>query len=128
MYQRFGLVDVVVSVAVSFIVYEPSGSDAEHECNGNADQLIRKQEKNGRDRNHDKHHRRGDRGFAARWPCDLSRFLAHLLQEAEKTDPLASHFCRRLIAHVLALNPVSGPPGRSGGTRTPNPRFWRPVL
>src|SRR3974390_14347 len=20
------------------------------------------------------------------------------------------------------------PPGRSGGTRTPNPRFWRPVL
>ena len=45
MYQRLGLVDVVAA-AVSFIPLEPSGSDAEHESNGDADHLIRNEEKN----------------------------------------------------------------------------------
>ena len=45
MYQRLGLVEVVVAVAVSFIPLEPSGSDAEHESNGDADHLIRDQAK-----------------------------------------------------------------------------------
>ncbi len=62
MYQRLGLVDVV-AVAVSFIRVEPSGSDSEHKRNGNADQLIREQEKNGRDRHHHKHHGGRDRGL-----------------------------------------------------------------
>src|SRR5512144_1786155 len=102
MYQRFGLVDVVVS-AVSFIAPEPLACDPEHESNGNADQLIRDQKENGRDRDHHEHHSRGDRGFAARRPGHLAPLLAHFLQEAEGTDPLASHLCRRLIAHPCSL-------------------------
>src|SRR5690242_4990150 len=102
MYQRFGLVEVVVS-AVSFIASEPLAPDAEHESNGNPDQLIRDQEENGCDRDHHEHHSGGDRGFAARRPGHLAPFLAHFLQEAEGADPLASHLCRRLIAHPCSL-------------------------
>src|SRR4029078_2814642 len=102
MYQRFGLVDVVVS-AVSFIASEPLAPDAEHESNGNPDHLIRNQKKCRRDRNHHEHHSGGDRGFAARRPGHLAAFLAHFLQEAEGADPLAWHLCRRLIAHLLSL-------------------------
>src|SRR5262245_19494752 len=103
MYQRFGLVDIVVS-AVSFIAPEPLAPDAEHESHGNADQLIRDQEENGRDRNHHEHHSGGDRGFAARRPGHLAPFLPHFLQEAEGADPLSSHLCRRLIAHPCSLS------------------------
>src|SRR5580765_7489379 len=102
MYQRFGLVDVVVS-AVSFIAPEPLAPDAEHEGNGNPDQLIRDQKENGRDRDHHEHHSRGDRGFATRRPGHLAPFIAHFLQEAEGADPLASHLYRRLIAHSCSL-------------------------
>jgi hypothetical protein len=31
------------------------------------------------------------------------------------------------LKHLPACRSIFGP-GRSGGTRTPNPRFWRPVL
>ena len=102
MYQRFGLVDVVVS-AVSFIAPEPLAPDAEHEGNGNADQLIRDQKEYRRDSDHHEHHSRRDRGLAARRPGHLAPFLAHFLQEAEGADPLASHLCRRLIAHPCSL-------------------------
>src|SRR5690242_20084465 len=127
MYQRLGLVDVV-AVAVSFIFLEPSGSDAEHEGNDNTDQLIRHQKKNRGYRHHEKYHAGGNRRLPARWPGHFACLLTHFLQEAEGADPLASHLCRRLVAHMLSLNTVAGPLGRSGGTRTPNPRFWRPVL
>src|SRR5262249_47991825 len=79
-------------------------TDAEHESDGNADQLISDKEENGRDRDHNEHHAGGDRGFAARRPGHLAPFLAHFLQEAEGADPLASHFCRRLIAHPYSLS------------------------
>src|SRR6185437_3307348 len=102
MYQRFGLVDVVVS-AVSFIAPEPLAPDAEHESNGNPDHLIRNQKEYRRNRDHHEHHSGGDRGFAARRPGHLAPFLAHFLQEAEGTDPLAAHLCRRLIAHPCSL-------------------------
>src|SRR5436853_2642936 len=126
MYQRFGLVDVVVSAPVSFIALDPSGSNSEHEGNGNADQLIRDQKKNRRDCHHDKHHSSCYRGLPARRPSYLARLLAYLLQKTERANPFPPHLCRRLIAHVLTLKLVS--PGRSGRTRTCNPRFWRPVL
>ncbi len=82
MYHRFGL--VVVSVAVSFIALEPSGSHAEHEGNGNADHLIRDQEKNRRDRHHNEHHSGGNRGFPARRPGHLASLLAHFLEKFER--------------------------------------------
>src|SRR4029078_210714 len=96
MYQRFGLVDVVVS-AVSFIAPEPLAPDAEHEGNGNADQLIRDQKEYRRDCDHHEHHSRRDRGLAARRPGHLAPFFAHFLQEAEGADPLASRFCWGLV-------------------------------
>src|ERR1700741_1126889 len=103
MYQRLGLVDVV-AVTVSFILVEPSGSNAEYKGDGNADQLVREQEKNRSHRDHDKYHGGRNRGFPPRRPSHLARFLAHLLQKAERADPLAPHFCRSLIAHLLSLN------------------------
>ena len=39
--------------------------------------------------------------------------------------------CPTKVSHLGSLKidqPVSSGGGRSGGTRTPNPRFWRPVL
>src|ERR1700688_1724411 len=102
MYQRLGRV-VVVS-AVSLISLWPSASDTEHEGNGHPDDLIREQEKYRRDRHHDEDHGGGDHGLLARRPGDLTGFLAHFLQEAERADPrLASHFHRRLIVHLLSL-------------------------
>ena len=62
MYQRLGLVDVV-AVTVSFILVEPSGSNAEYKGDGNADQLVREQEKNRSHRDHDKYHGGRNRGF-----------------------------------------------------------------
>src|SRR6185312_8481568 len=103
MYQRFGLVDVVVS-AVSFIASELSVSQTEHEGNDNAHHLIRNQKKYRCDRDHHEHHPRGDRGLTARRPGYFAPFFAHFLQEAEGTDPLASCFCRRLIAHSCSLS------------------------
>src|SRR4029079_13764853 len=102
MYQRFGLVDVVVS-AVAFIAPEPLAPDAENEGTVNRDELIGDQEENGRDRDHHEHHSRGDRGFAARGPGHLAPFFSHFLQEAEGAEPLASYLCRRLIAHPCSL-------------------------
>jgi len=83
MYQRLGLVEVV-AVAVSFIPLKPSDSHAEHEGNGNADQLIRDQKKNRGDRHHDEHHGGRNRGLPARWPSHLARLIAHLLEKLER--------------------------------------------
>ncbi len=113
MYQRFGLVDVVVSVAVSFIVYEPSGSDAEHKCNGNADKLIRKQEKNGRDSDHD---------ICARRPCDLRvSSQTSLLQKVEQPTLWCS------IAHVLAFS-IQCPVRLAGAEAVEDSNLQPPVL
>ena len=32
------------------------------------------------------------------------------------------------VSHLKKIQDLTPPGGRSGGTRTPNPRFWRPVL
>ena len=39
-----------------------------------------------------------------------------------------SNPCRLKTSFRLVLPPAPLDRGRSGGTRTPNPRFWRPVL
>src|SRR5271169_4353955 len=102
MYQRLGR--VVVAVSVSLIAGSLSGANAEHEGNGDSNQLIRDQEKNRGYRHHDEYHAGGDHGFLARGPSDLAGLLAHFLQEAERADPrLVAYFYRRLIVHRLAF-------------------------
>src|SRR5689334_7510898 len=57
--------------------------------------------------------------------------LGHMLHgpPARQAGPAISPY----IDARIPEKPLAGPegelkPGRSGGTRTPNPRFWRPVL
>ena len=96
------------------------------------------------DRREDDHERRGV-DLLARGPGDALQLVAHLTAgtpAGRRTTP------SRLRPHVRALlsrcrawltltsHPAGAPrrrarPGQSGrprGTRTPNPRFWRPVL
>src|SRR3954452_6461507 len=59
-------------------------------------------------------------------PCDLGRKILHAL-----AMPSVVPLPRRWESHCKKgeLDQCeSGTLGRSGGTRTPNPRFWRPVL
>jgi hypothetical protein len=48
-----------------------------------ADDLIRKGEKDGGNNHEDENHRGRDHDFFAGWPCDLTRLRAHLLEELE---------------------------------------------
>src|SRR3974390_617663 len=84
MYQRFGLADVVVAVAVSFIALEPSGSQTEHKSNGDADQLIRNKEEYRGDCHHHEHHGGCNGGFPARRPSHLAGLLPHLLEKFKR--------------------------------------------
>src|SRR5689334_9836801 len=61
----------------------------------------------------------------------LTLALAHMLHgpPASQAGPTSSPY----IYAKIPEKPLAGlegelKPGRSGGTRTPNPRFWRPVL
>src|SRR5262245_66359961 len=109
MYQRLGLAEVV-AVAVSFISLKPSDSHAEHEGNGNADQLIRDQEKNRGDRHHDEHHGGRNRGLPARWPSHLARLIAHLLEKLERRCRNSMHsWCQVLSDFSQSAIPCGGP-------------------
>src|ERR1043165_2026598 len=99
MYQRFGLVSVA-ACATGLSSWSLSASDAEHERDGEADQLIRQQEEHGRNRREDEHHRGGDAGFLARRPGDLVGLLAHFPQELERAQ-----LCHDLTA-VTCLIPT----------------------
>src|SRR5215207_9542587 len=118
-----------------------SACKTEHRRDEEADDLVSDQEEYSRNGDHDEHHGRGDRGLPLRRPGNLGGFGPHLLQEFERTE--LRHNLR--LTHFFLI-PGSFPaaaiaaelrpstyirrflPGRSGGTRTPNPRFWRPVL
>src|SRR5712691_10700378 len=107
--------------------------------------LIDHKEENRGDEDHHEHHRRRDGGLLAARPGDPAQLLANLLNEfggvglghlrsnPHRPRPIApsyTYYIRiqgpwRMVA--MAPHPARGP-GRSGGARTPNPRFWRPVL
>src|SRR5206468_11305428 len=64
----------------------------------------------------------------------LSRCPAQALGQPFRLAPALAllHLSRLCDRHYLTPNVLPGAPvclgGRPGGTRTPNPRFWRPVL
>src|SRR4051812_42549378 len=78
-----------------------------------ADDLVGHQEEDGGDHDEDEDHAGGDHGLAPRRPGDPGHLGADF---ANKLDWILRH------AHTLKGS------GRSGGTRTPGPRFWRPML
>src|SRR6266581_6949229 len=112
----------------------PSPADAENESDERAHDLISQQKEDGGDGYHDEDHGCGDGGFAPARPRDLLPLDAHLLQEFKRADLRHMPICRhvgRAVATYCAVRlcwPSRTTLGRSGGTRTPNPRFWRPVL
>src|ERR1043166_9343191 len=138
MYQRLAMAgDLVV-----FSLTVCSASKVQHRGYQQADELIRNQEEHRRDCHHHEDHRSGDRGLATRRPSDLLRLVAHLLHELEYVCLGHDRITRRrrtedgygyrapvfqpLLSSVFC--PLFAAFGTSGGTRTPNPRFWRPVL
>src|SRR5580698_11576186 len=79
-----------------------------------ADDLVCRQEENCSDHNEDEDHAGGDHGLAPRRPGDPGHLGADFAHELDWI----------LRRHTNTLNES----GRSGGTRTPGPRFWRPML
>src|SRR6185437_6597423 len=76
---------------------------------------------------------RGDHGLLARRPGDATHLLADLPQKFYRTGYCHDIPSGNALYSALAPGlpePLSKPSraGRSGGARTPNPRFWRPVL
>src|SRR6266446_8267921 len=93
----------------------------ENQLHDEADDLVGHQEKNRRHDDENEHHRRGDHGFAPRRPSDFRHLLPHF---TEKLDWVLRHTHRS--GGTRAFQVLSS--GRSGGTRTHDPRFWRPML
>src|SRR5260370_38664698 len=85
----------------------------EQQLHGEANDLVGHQEKQRRDDDEDKDHAGGDHGLAPGRPGDLGHLGANLADEFD-----------RILRHAYC----SSKNGRSGGTRTPGPRFWRPML
>src|SRR5947209_5954104 len=117
---------------LSPVIFSPSTTDAEYEGYDKTHDLVCDEKEDRGDRHHDENHGCGDRGLPPCRPGNLLRLGAHFLHELERTDPrhstsAAPLSCAAQIGgNELLTEPVM--PGRSGGTRTPNPRFWRPVL
>src|SRR5262245_56774914 len=78
-----------------------------------ADDLVGHQEEQGGDHHDDEDPGGGNRGLAPGRPGDLGYFGADLANELDG-----------ILRHARC----SSESGRSGGTRTPDPRFWRPML
>src|SRR5436190_10552067 len=73
---------------------------------------------------------RGRIDLATGRPRHATQFAPHLRQKLAGAAEPAEHLLGRLFqiveAHHFHSTPVQS--GRPGGTRTPNSRFWRPVL
>jgi len=59
-------------------------SEAEHELDQPAQNLIREQEEDRAYKDHDEDHHCRHQSFLPRWPCDLGDFLADLLEKFDR--------------------------------------------
>src|SRR5262249_9938139 len=84
----------------------------EQRLDDEADDLVRHQEEQRRDHHENEDHAGGDHGLAPGRPGDFADLGTYL---ADEFDWILRH-ARTVLD------------GRSGGTRTPGPRFWRPML
>src|SRR5215207_6376442 len=86
----------------------------EQQLHGESNDLVRQQKEQRRDHDEDEDYAGGDHGLAPGRPGDLGHLGSDF---ADKFDRIS----RRHDRH-------SSNNGRSGGTRTHDPRFWRPML
>src|SRR5215470_16881289 len=123
-----------------------STADAKDKRHDKTHDLVRDEEENRCDRHHDEHHGGRDHRLAPGRPSDLLGLGADLLQELKWTyrhdlrrhlglsratvrPPATAGNRPQALETIMTLAALAwATPGRSGGTRTPNPRFWRPVL
>ena len=93
------------------------------------DTLIDQQEEHRGEHHHQKDHAGRDGGLLARRPGDLARLPAAPggTNWAGLIFAMTTRSSTRLHSVLNAAIPATRS-GRSGGARTPNPRFWRPVL
>src|SRR5579884_857853 len=122
-------------------------SEPEDEPHAFRKRLIDQEKEGGGDEHHHEHRGGRDHGFLAAGPGDAGDFLAYLLNEfgyarfrhgcntpgAGRIERDIWRLARRFSRNGRDDRTIQGsafPPraGRSGGARTPNPRFWRPVL
>src|SRR5690348_13956639 len=114
-----------------------SAPEPQHEAHAHRDDLI-DDEKEQRDRDHHgENHRGRDGRLLACRPGDAAHFLADLPQKFQRGDACHNK-CRWEVPYITSGPAIWKPyrrararisaAGRSGGARTPNPRFWRPVL
>src|SRR5579871_785794 len=152
-----GFVVVTASAAsagISSTYFLISGAELQDPLHRDPQADVDDHEEESDDDDHDEHHDRGDPGLASAGPGDLARLRAHLPEELDGADaPLAGLVRRRgraaapwqcgrqtlILGHfggfLLRVRRRLQTPqrlpeysGRSGGTRTPGPRFWRPML
>src|SRR6185437_6019199 len=117
-----------------------SASDTEDELHAAREHLIDEEKEHRRYDHHGEDHGGRNDGLLAGRPGHTTNFLSDLPQKFERRGfchhkplegGLYSSPARILLApapRFRARNRVGARPGRSGGARTPNPRFWRPVL
>src|SRR5436190_1836302 len=125
MYQRFGLVSVIISATCRSLT-----ADAEHERDGHADHLIGEKKEDCRGRRKHKHHRGGDPSFLARGPSDLVGLLTHLLHELEwvQLRHVRSLPCRSPRPNGYAPPNLEGRPNESFlGVRSPRKSVTGPL-
>src|SRR5215471_8367833 len=117
----------------------PEPEDQSH-TSGKA--LIHNEKENGRDEYHHEYLCGADKRLLAGRPSDPRNLLANLLVKFDwarfRHKPNSSsgdgHHINEIwrvaciFPGILLLRGCPLRTGRSGGARTPNPRFWRPVL
>jgi hypothetical protein len=66
---------------------------------------------------------------SARTCCKYSNGLVRAMSSNANAKPFSLRYNSvKLCCPIVPKYPARPYGGRSGGTRTPNPRFWRPVL
>src|SRR6516165_9125213 len=105
----------------------------EHEPHGRGKRLIDQKEETRGDKHHHENHRRCGQSLFAAWPGHPRHLLPHFLDELPRICLRHDHLSQlQTTTSIAARRPHrchrGTRIGRSGGARTPNPRFWRPVL
>src|SRR6185437_3110868 len=107
------------------------GSQAKDEAHAVRENLVDDEAEQRGDDAHAEDHRRGDARLLARRPGHARHFLPDLPEKFcgarfghDRVRELPFRAPKRRMPDRVCLSPC----GRSGGDRTPNPRFWRPVL
>src|SRR5579871_1868062 len=99
-----------------------------------SEQRIHAEKEHHRQADHDENHCRRQPRFLPARSRHLRNFSANLVEELKRTAAMARG-SRQVLARAVSRlfrcvshSFLSSSTGRSGGTRTHGPRFWRPML